>query len=58
MRVPRSPYDKEAGLVWVPRMLDKARLMNGGELHEDYQPNLGRVTMDAAARSFRSTTRI
>lgn len=42
MRVPRSPYDKEAGLVWVPRMLDKARLMNGGELHEDYQPNLGK----------------
>ncbi len=42
MRVPCSPYDKEAGLVWVPRMLDKARLMREGELHEDYQPNLGK----------------
>jgi hypothetical protein len=42
MRVPRSPYDKEASLVWVPRMLDKARLMHEGELPEDYHPNLGK----------------
>lgn len=42
MGYPKSPYEKEGDLVWVPRMLDKARLMQRGELAEDYQPNLGK----------------
>ena len=42
MRVPCSPYDKEAGLVWVPRMLDKARLIHENDLPDDYTPNLGK----------------
>ena len=42
MKYPKSPNDQEGGLVWFPRMLDKARLMQNGELPEDYHPNLGK----------------
>lgn len=41
-RVPRSPYDRVGGLVYVPRMLDKIRLRARGELPEGYHTNLGR----------------
>lgn len=38
---PRSPYDREGGLVYFPRMTDKIRRHQRGELPEDYQSNLG-----------------
>ena len=41
MSYPRSPYDQVGDLVWVPRMFDKARMQQNGELDEAYQPNLG-----------------
>ncbi len=40
--IPRSPYDREAGLLYFPRMLDKIRLKQRGELAEDYFANLGK----------------
>ena len=36
MAHPRSPYDREGGLYYFPRMLDKMRLHLKGELPEDY----------------------
>src|SRR5688572_28480866 len=39
---PRSVYDQTSGLAYFPRMLDKIRLQARGELHADYQKNLGR----------------
>ena len=36
---PRSPREKMAGWVYLPRFIDKIRLFEAGELHEDYQPN-------------------
>jgi len=41
-RVPRSPYDRVGGLVFVPRMLDKIRLHARGELPPGYHNNLGK----------------
>jgi hypothetical protein len=38
---PRSPYDREGGLVYFPRMLDKIRRQHRGELPEDYHANMG-----------------
>jgi hypothetical protein len=38
MTYPRSPYDKEGGLVYFPRMLDKIRLQEKGELPDEYFP--------------------
>ncbi len=37
---PRSGYDSVSGLVFLPRMLDKARLHAAGRLADDY--NLGK----------------
>ena len=42
MTYPRSPYDKEGGLVFFPRMLDKIRLKRRGDLPEEYFPPQGR----------------
>lgn len=42
MKYPRSPYDQEGGLVYFPRMLDKIRLKQSGDLSEDYVNNLGK----------------
>lgn len=42
MSHPSSPFDKESGLVWVPRMFDKARMMQKGTLPEEYHANLGK----------------
>lgn len=39
--LPRSPYDREGGLVYFPRLVDKIRLHQRGELPEDYHANLG-----------------
>ena len=41
-KVPRSPYDREGGIVYFPRMLDKIRMLQRGELPEDYHANLGK----------------
>jgi hypothetical protein len=38
---PRSPYDREGGLVYFPRMVEKIHLHQSGELPDDYQANLG-----------------
>jgi hypothetical protein len=39
---PRSPYDREGGLLYFPRLLDKIRLRQRGELPADYHANLGK----------------
>ena len=36
---PRSPREKMAGWAYLPRFIDKIRLSEVGELHEDCQPN-------------------
>ena len=41
-KMPRSPYDREGGLLYFPRMVDKLRLRHRGELPEDYHANLGK----------------
>lgn len=38
---PRSPYDREGGLVYFPRMTEKIRRQQRGDLPEDYHGNLG-----------------
>jgi hypothetical protein len=40
--LPRSPYDREGGLVYFPRLVQKIRLHQRGELPTDYHANLGR----------------
>ncbi len=42
MTYPRSPYDKEGGLVYFLRMLDKIHLKRKAELPEEYFPAQGR----------------
>ncbi len=42
MKFPRSPYDKEGGLVYFPRMLDKIRMHLAGKLGNEYVPLLGK----------------
>jgi len=37
-----SAYEKLGGIVWIPRMLRKARLKAAGELPEDFQANVGK----------------
>ncbi len=41
MKYPRSPYDKEGGLVYFPRMLDKIRLKLTEQLADEYKQKLG-----------------
>jgi len=38
---PRSPYDTAGGIVYFPRMLQKIRLHQAGQLAPDYIDNLG-----------------
>lgn len=40
-KVPRSAYDRTAGLVYFARMLDKIRLHHDGQLRTDFHANLG-----------------
>jgi len=42
MKLPKSPYEKEGGLIYFPRMLDKIRLNLKGELPDDYLTQLGK----------------
>jgi len=39
---PRSPRETMAGWTYLPRYVDKIRLHLAGQLHPDYQPNLGK----------------
>ena len=39
---PRSPKNEVMGLPYFARMCHKIRLSKDGDLHEDYQPNLGK----------------
>ena len=36
---PRSPYETMDGWIHLPRLVDKIRLHEAGQLQEDYQPN-------------------
>ena len=40
-KVPRSPYDEIKGVVYFPRMLDKLRLFEAGQLPGAYHEHLG-----------------
>jgi hypothetical protein len=40
-RYPCSPKDEIDGLIYFPRLCDKIRLHQAGELGEDYHANLG-----------------
>jgi gluconokinase len=40
-KVPRSPYDSVGGLLYFPRMLDKIRLHDAGQLPLPYHQHLG-----------------
>ncbi len=42
MKYPKSPYEKEGGLYHFPRMLDKIRMHEKGELNASYDPRLGK----------------
>ncbi|MBU3665417.1 MAG: DUF5069 domain-containing protein [Chthoniobacterales bacterium] len=42
MKFPRSPYDREQDIVYFPRMTDKIRMHQCGDLPSDYHANLGR----------------
>lgn len=42
MIYPRSPREKMAGWVHLPRFIDKLRLQSKGLLGEEYKPNVGK----------------
>ena len=44
---PRSPREKMAGWAYLPRFIDKIRLSEARQLHEDYQPNYLHKGFDA-----------
>lgn len=39
---PRSPRETMCGWMHLPRFIDKLRLHLAGQLHPDYEPNLGK----------------
>lgn len=41
MSAPCSPKDQIGGIIYLPRLCDKIRLFEKGELPEDYHANLG-----------------
>lgn len=41
-RFPRSPHDRVGNIVYLPRMFDKIRMKQRGELPDDYHANLGK----------------
>ncbi len=49
----RSPFIKTGGFVYFGRMLDKIRAHAKGELHPDYQANLGKGFDERCARFLR-----
>ena len=42
MKYPCSPRNETDGLIYFPRLCDKIRLQQAGELAEDYHANTGR----------------
>ena len=44
---PRSPREQMAGWAYLPRFIDKIRLSEVGQLHEDYQSNYLQKGFDA-----------
>lgn len=40
--IPCSARTEFGGIIYLPRLVDKIRLMEGGTLHEDFHANLGR----------------
>ena len=44
---PRSPREQMAGWAYLPRFIDKIRLSEVGQLHEDYQSNYLHKGFDA-----------
>jgi Domain of unknown function (DUF5069) len=52
-KFPKSPREMTKGMMYFPRMIDKIRLHQAGELHEDYQGNFGTPqTADSAICNF------
>ncbi|HEY2139091.1 MAG TPA: DUF5069 domain-containing protein, partial [Chthoniobacterales bacterium] len=50
---PKSPREMTGGMMYFPRMLDKIRLQERGDLGEEYQGNLGKPkTADGACTNF------
>jgi hypothetical protein len=50
---PKAPREAAGGMMYFPRMLDKMRLYERGELPEDYHANLGGVrTADGMCCNF------
>jgi hypothetical protein len=50
---PKSPKEMTKGMMFFPRMLDKIRLHEKGELAEEYHENLGKPrTGDGACTNF------
>jgi hypothetical protein len=41
-RLPCSPYDRASDVLYLPRMLDKIRMKQRGELPEEYHANMGK----------------
>jgi hypothetical protein len=41
MKIPVSPFDTIGGISYLPRLLNKIRLYQNGELNPDYISNLG-----------------
>ncbi|MDG1071683.1 MAG: DUF5069 domain-containing protein, partial [Akkermansiaceae bacterium] len=40
--IPCSARTELGGIIYLPRLVDKIRLMEGGTLREDFHANLGR----------------
>lgn len=53
MKSPLSPYTKLGGVCYLPRMLDKIRLMLAGELHSKYHSWYGKGMDERCADFFR-----
>lgn len=53
MKSPLSPYVKLCGICYLPRMLDKIRLLHAGELHEKYHAWYGKGMDERCADFFR-----
>lgn len=49
----RSPFVRVGGLVYFARMLDKIRAQAKGQLHADYQANLGKGFDERCVRFLR-----
>ena len=53
MKSPLTPYANIRGVCYLPRMLDKIRLMHSGELHQKYHGWYGKGMDERCADFFR-----